>query len=322
MTVDPILALQSLGYTEREASFLYLVAVHSGYFLRRQFDYFIDRNKGAIVHAFLEKARIAGHIEVIDYGEARHVYHLFSKPIYRLLGSPESQYRRRKSDGFIRGRLITLDYILENDRDHYFESDEDKTSFFADVRKIPSEFFADSDGRLFPELRTSPISVSDRTQPDTSLVRVLFADEALLSTAKFNRFLLATERLLRALMAFEVIYAASSVHNFADAETTFQNRFAPAEPAKQTNLGEDWRLDSARISPRSAPLRGQFTTLLLHSSYPRIQRNELRSLATVRRLGLKRSKEIIENKVDGRKRGQIGGKAGAGATPPPGCRDG
>jgi hypothetical protein len=71
MTVDPIIALQSIGYTEREAAFLYLVAVHSGCFLRRQFDYFIDRNKGAIAQRFLEKARLAGNIEVIDYGEAR-----------------------------------------------------------------------------------------------------------------------------------------------------------------------------------------------------------------------------------------------------------
>ena len=47
MTVDPIIALESLGYTEREAAFLYLVAIHSGYFLRRQFNYFIDRRLGS-----------------------------------------------------------------------------------------------------------------------------------------------------------------------------------------------------------------------------------------------------------------------------------
>jgi hypothetical protein len=52
---------------------IFLVAVHSGCFLRRQFDYFIDRNKGAIAQRFLEKARLAGNIEVIDYGEARPV---------------------------------------------------------------------------------------------------------------------------------------------------------------------------------------------------------------------------------------------------------
>jgi hypothetical protein len=34
---DPIPELQKLGYTEREAAFLYLVGIHSGYFLRRQY---------------------------------------------------------------------------------------------------------------------------------------------------------------------------------------------------------------------------------------------------------------------------------------------
>lgn len=67
MSDDFIPVIESLGYTRREAAFLYLVAVHSGYFVRRQFDYFIDRNKGAIVRNFLAKGQAAGHIEVIEY---------------------------------------------------------------------------------------------------------------------------------------------------------------------------------------------------------------------------------------------------------------
>jgi hypothetical protein len=37
MDYDPISSLEATGYLEREASFLYLVAVNSGYFLRRQY---------------------------------------------------------------------------------------------------------------------------------------------------------------------------------------------------------------------------------------------------------------------------------------------
>ena len=130
MTIDPVLALESLDYTEREAAFLYLVAVHSGYFLRRQFNYFIDREKGYIAQHFVEKARVAGHVEVIDYGQGRFVYHLFSKSIYRLLGNAESQNRRRKGDSQIRARLMALDYVQENNREHYLETDEAKRNFF------------------------------------------------------------------------------------------------------------------------------------------------------------------------------------------------
>ena len=59
MSIDLITALESLGYTKREASFLYLAGVHSGYFVRRQFDYFIDRVAGAIAQTVWNLA--AGH---------------------------------------------------------------------------------------------------------------------------------------------------------------------------------------------------------------------------------------------------------------------
>jgi hypothetical protein len=305
MAVDSILALQTFGYTEREASFLYLVATHSGYFLRRQFDYFIDRNKGAIAQSFLEKARVARHIEVIDYGESRHVYHLFSKPIYRLLGDAESQNRRRKGDGLIRARLIALDYVLEHDGDHYLESDEDRTHFFGRVRTVPPELFSDHDGKLFAALTTFPISVADRTQPATSLVRFLFADEALLSTVKFSRFLSVIEHLLRALGTFEVVYASNSAHNFEHAESDFRARFAVTAPAKQDTLHAEWRNDS--LARESSPLHAEFTTLLLHYNYPRIRRNESPSLATVRPSGLETTTKAAEKRADSRKGGSYPG---------------
>ncbi len=136
MTSDPIFVLQSLGYTDREAAFLYLVAVHSGYFVRRQFDYFTDRNKGSIVMRFLEKARAARHIESLDYKQGWHVYHLCSRSIYRLLGDSESQLRRRKGDVQVRARLMALDYVLENEADHFLESDADRARFFVEDRRV------------------------------------------------------------------------------------------------------------------------------------------------------------------------------------------
>jgi hypothetical protein len=173
---------------------------------------------------------------VIDYGEARHVYHLFSKPIYRLPGNAESQNRRRKGDGLIRARLISLDGVLQYDGDHYLESDRDKAHFFTRVRGVSPELFCDASGRLFPVLAAFPISVADRTRPNTSLVRFFFADEALLSAVKFCRFLTVAERLLRALATFEVVYASNSAHNFAHAETAFRDRFAVTAPSKQSCL--------------------------------------------------------------------------------------
>ena len=299
MTVDPVLALESLGYTEREAAFLYLVAVHSGYFLRRQFDYFIDRQRGAIAQHFLEKARVAGHIEVIDYGESRYVYHLFAKPIYRMLGNAESQNRRRKGDGLIHARLIALDYVLENDGQHYLTSDAEKVLFFAGPRAILPQVFSGVDTKIFPSLGSFPISVADRTQPATSLVRFLFADEVLLTTEKFRRFLTVAGPLLQTVGNFELIYASSSAHNFPAAKEDFWKHFAPAVLAKQDVPGDGWRRKSVSQVARPAPsLHPKFTTLLLKYNYPQIRRKEPPSLPTVRRFGPSQTLQVTATDTD------------------------
>ena len=299
MNVDPVLAFESLGYTQREAAFLYLVAVHSGYFLRRQFDYFIDRQKGAIAQHFLEKARLAGHIEIIDYGQGRHLYHLYAKPIYRLLGNADSQNRRRKGDALIRARLITLDHILENDGERYLESDAEKARFFTECRGIPQAIFTDKHGKLHPLLASSATSLANPKQPSCSKVQFLFADEALLTTEKFIRFLSAVESLLRALGSFGVIYASNSPHNFVAAEREFRSRFA-TQSAAQAILGSNWREEPPLRHP---PVKAEFTTVLFRYSYPTLRRNESSSLRPVRLSGLLRKPEIEVHQPDSARTG-------------------
>ena len=277
MSVDVIRALKSLGYTEREAAFLYLVAVHSGYFLRRQYDYFIDRQKGAIAARFLEKARRMGHIQVFDSGHGRQIYHLFHRPIYRLIGDPESQNRRTKSDPQVRSRLITLDYILENNQDHYIVSDDQKLNFLRTIRRLDPGLYLDHEGRLTPGIHSTPIALADRQHPSTCLVRFLFIDEGLLTTTKFERFLAELAPLLRAIIWFEVIYIASSDHNFDRVESIFRRQFDNTIPPIQGTLGADWRTEVGPTqAQRWSHLRPHFTTALLDFSYPKVQRNELR----------------------------------------------
>ncbi len=273
MTADPIVALKSLGYTEREAAFLYLVAAHSGYFVRRQFDYFTDRNKGALVMRFLEKAHDAGHIESLDYKQGWYVYHLCSRTIYRLMGNAESQLRRRKGDAQVRARLMALDYVLENDHDHYLESEDDRLRFFTEVRGIASGIFTDSDGQLYPMLGTFPISLADRTQAAYSPVRFVFVDEGLATTERFLRFLSVADPLLRAVGTFELIYVSGSDFNFTSARDSFWSRFSGTPPRSLRLFDNESR--SVALQPHTA-VQPRFTTLLLEYSYPKLQRSELR----------------------------------------------
>jgi hypothetical protein len=273
VTADPILALEALGYTEREAAFLYLVAVHSGYFVRRQFDYFTDRNKGALVMRFLDKARIAGHIEFLDYKQGWHVYHLCSRAVYRLLGNAESQHRRRKGDAQVRARLMALDYVLENDSDHYLESNAERVHFFVENRGIAPDLFTGDDSELYPLLASFPISLADRIRPAQSPVRFAFIDEGLATTEKFLRFLSVAGPLLRAVGTFELVYVSGSAFNFSAARDAFWSRFSHASPTSPRLFDEDVR--SVAMQP-SQTLQARFTTLLLEYSYPKLQRSEVR----------------------------------------------
>lgn len=271
-TVDPILALQTLGYTEREASFLYLVATHSGYFLRRQFDYFIDRHKGAIAQHFLEKTRIAGHVRVLDYGQRWNVYHLFAKPIYRMLGNAESQHRRGKGDAQIKAKLMALDYVLENDSEHFLATEDDRRDYFELTRGLPAEMLGSHVAGELPFTSSFPVSLADRMNSQHCLVRFTFIDEGQLSTAKFLRFVVSMKPVFDALGYVEVIYIADSQHNFPAIERIFSRHMRPLVPLEQRQLSSDWMDDARHSHSMTNRVPPKLTTLLFEYSYPRLHR--------------------------------------------------
>jgi hypothetical protein len=277
MTIDPIAAIQELGYTQREASFLYLVGAHSGYFLRRQFDYFISRRKGAIARNFLAKAQAAGYVEVIEYARGWRVYHLLSRSIYRLLRMPESQNRHRKADASIRSRLITLDYVLENrDDEHYLIGPEEKVNFLRTQRRINPSLYRDAGGGLLPVLRSTLVALEHRERPATSLVRFLFVDEGLLTLAKFIRVLEELEPLLCAIGNFELIYGSNSDLNFKEAGHEFWRRFGRHSRESEAPYTRDLFGSRAQpVQPR-VPFAGIMTTIFFQYAYPPLSRKDFR----------------------------------------------
>lgn len=219
---DPISWIQSVGYTEREASFLYLVVVHSGYFLRRQFDRFIDRHSGAIAQHFLKKARWMGHVVVLDFGQQRHVYHLSHKNFYTVLEAPDSQNRRRKSDAEIKLRLMALDYVLSHLDENFLDTPETKTQFFTERLGIPREDLPQS-GRYSQQPfadRVLIICGENRKAP-----RFVFLDEGMRSMARFEKLLSDYQRLFHVLTGFELVYLADSRVNFPAATRLFGKSF-------------------------------------------------------------------------------------------------
>ena len=207
---DPVSVLETVGYTEREATFLYLVAVHSGYFLRRQYDRFIQRGRGAIAAQLLRKAFARGHLQTIVCGQARFVYHLTAKQVYDAIGQPASQHRRLKGDGQIKSRLMVLDFVLDHLGDRLLDSAGAKTEFFARTLGLTETPMSDAVARSayrFPE--AFPILIDGE-----QFVRFTFVDEDALSLSSFEAFLRRYGAVFAALPGFELLYLAVSNANF------------------------------------------------------------------------------------------------------------
>lgn len=225
MNRDPIPFIEELGYTPREATCLYAVGMHSGYFLRRQFDGYIGRVKGAISQHFLNKAERRGHIRVLDYGQNRKVFHLYWKPIYRLLGDEDSQHRRVKGDLQVKIRLMILDYVLRDTQEHFLETEQSKVEFFTRSCGLSADLLpvSGSTKRYFPD--RFPVSTLPHGRDKDPTIRFAFIDEGLFSLRKFERFVLQHERLFRALGRFTVVYVADAQRNFSAADKYLAHRF-------------------------------------------------------------------------------------------------
>jgi len=74
-------AVQHLGYTEREASFLVDAALHSGYFLMRQF----SATNGKVADRLAKKLAFYGHATATKCANKTALFHLQAKAVYRAL---------------------------------------------------------------------------------------------------------------------------------------------------------------------------------------------------------------------------------------------
>jgi hypothetical protein len=232
LNYDPVPVLESVGYTEREAAFLYLVALHSGYFLRRQYGRFIQRERGAIAAQLLRKAVALGHLQSIACGQARFVYHLTSKEVYAAVGLATSQHRRLKGDAQIKSRLMVLDFVLDHLGDTILDSSEAKLGFFTQNFALSEALLPHAPGggtHHFPE--EFPILIDEQRS-----IRLSFFDEGGLSTSGFESFLRRYRAIFAALPGFELLYLADSDPNFERAAKIFAALYPEARALGVTSM--------------------------------------------------------------------------------------
>jgi hypothetical protein len=227
-----IAAIQTLGYTLDEARFLYLVAVHSGYFVPRQFLTFSGAKWGKRLNNLVTKLESRGHVTWREYDRTGGVYHLFSRTLYRYIGKENLCNHRRHSVEFIRTRLLLLDFILGNLGFNYFETEPEKVAFFCDVLGVPRKVLPgktyEGGPRREPTLRyfadKFPLFLDHTESPATPVVTFSYVDPGQASLAGFAHHLHAYFPLLRQLETFSFLYIANSPVHFLAAEQSFVSR--------------------------------------------------------------------------------------------------
>jgi len=224
-------AIRSLGYTEDEAKFLYIVANHSGYFVPRQFVAFTGASWGKRSQLFTDKLESRGHVTWREYQDMGGVYHLFSKTLYRQIDRENLRNRRRHSTEFIRTRLLLLDFVLANRAYDYFETEDDKVRFFCDELGIPKKALPAKayEGASTPEptlryfVDKFPLFLADTNGSSPPVVAFSYVDPGQASIAGFANHLNAYAPLFHHLRTFRFVYIAPFTVHFARAEQCFSS---------------------------------------------------------------------------------------------------
>lgn len=140
MTTDErVQAVRALGFTERQGRFLVLVALQSGYCLRRQYETFAGIRYGKNVRALFDglvtrelASRFGGRA---DRG---HIYHVHGRSLYAAIDEADHRNRRPASPAQIARRLMLQDVVIARRDLSWFASEPDKVALFTRRFHVPT----------------------------------------------------------------------------------------------------------------------------------------------------------------------------------------
>ena len=263
MNISPVHidALQSLGYTEAEARFLYIVATHSGYFVARQFLAFTASHWGYRTNTFWSKLHTKKHARTERFPKSGTVYHLFARRVYRQIDRENIRNRREHEIEYIRRRIGMLDYVLSHPQWKYLETEPEKFAYFSNQLKVPSHFLP---SKIYHGQKTSQPTVRyfvdkfpmffgiDAPSPVVTFTYI-HGSEANLT--EFVHHLETYLPLFRQLSAFRFLYLARVDSHFHKARELFDSLVA-------IPLGSDVSADLLRyFQIRKAWDLGRYTSL-------------------------------------------------------------
>jgi hypothetical protein len=230
MTIPPqhVETLVRLGYTPEEARFIYIVAIHSGYFTHRQFLQFADAKPGKHSHKFVEKLLGHKHATAHNYQSGARVYHIFSRRLFNSIGHDNLRTRRKHQLDYIKTRLMALDFVLSNPSLHYLETEADKVPYFEQRLRVSRSVLPSRTYTSKVSLRSTtryfvdrfPMCVDDPASPFPA-VTFTYLDPDFATLDGFTTHLRAYVSLFESLQRFELIYVNTSERAFPLARLDF-----------------------------------------------------------------------------------------------------
>ncbi len=221
--------IKELGYTESEARFLYIVAIHSGYFTLGQFRTFANASYGNRTTSFAAKVLKQGHATVRDYMRRGSIFHLFSRIVYGQI-EKDNCNRKKHSFDFVRARLVVLDFILANQEWTYFETEQDKVRFFCEELGISKSCLPvkvyEGGSRSKPTLRyfvdQFPLFLAPPFPGAPPVVTLSYVDSGFQTPSNFVAHLATYQGIFRELKSFKFLYIAAKDAYFRRAGERFR----------------------------------------------------------------------------------------------------
>lgn len=231
MTNGATPVIERLGYSPEEAEFLCLAAVHSGYFVRRQFNDFVGQGRGGAAHRFIEKLLARHHARYTRYRLNHVIYHVRAKKIYNRLGQSDNRNRREKAPLTIKRKLMCLDFVLAHRKERFLATEFEKVAYFTGERGVDLN---DLPARRYLSRRSGAATVRhfvDKlpvylTGPEGSLpspvVHFAYIDEGAETLQAFETFLNQYNPLFEKLGSLELVYVATGTPRVEEAERWFR----------------------------------------------------------------------------------------------------
>ena len=216
---DRVARLTRFGYSETEAAFLCLAALHGGYFLRRQFGLFIGREDGGTVTQLTERALALRHVRTSTWRHNTQLYHLCARPFYEALGQGDNRNRRPRESTAIKNKVMGLDFVLAHRQVRYLVTEQEKLHHFTttlglDPSLLPGKGYrAHGSAVITPRyfLDKYPLFLAEEPREGTSAgPSFCFVDEGMISLSRFETYLTQYRDLFASLGAFQLIYVAAN----------------------------------------------------------------------------------------------------------------